>query len=176
MMVKSGGEEAFKKEFEEAIAKSRETQNPIEDAKITFFKKKMRNAKKIEYEEPLFKGYVFMSTEKLTVQQVNAAKKRKNFYHFLDSNANIQKLCPKDYEQIAALLQFGEIQGVSKAYFNEKQRIVVTSGPLAGFEGKITKVNRKRGRATVQIDLCSNIMKFDLAFDEITQLPDTCKS
>lgn len=171
VMVKSGGEKAFKKDFEENSLKS-----ALPPAKITFFKKRMRNSKQIEYEQTLFPGYVFMSTEKLTPQIVESAKKSRNFYRFLDSNKEIKRLQGNDCEILSNLLKFGETQGISKAYFDKNQKIVIKSGPLLGFEGKIVKVNRKRGRATVQINLCSNQMKFDLAFEEIKPLPDSGKS
>ena len=181
LMVKSGGEEAFKKDFEdnlklEALAAAGAQEADALQAKVVFFKKKMRNAKKIEYEQALFPGYVFLSAEAFDERLVSAAKKSRNFFHFLNSNADIQKMQGKDREILSNLLKFGETQGISKAFFDENQRIVIKSGPLLGFEGKIVKVNKKQGRATVQIDLCKNTLKFDLAFDEIKQLPDTCKS
>lgn len=167
LMVKSGSEETFKKSFDEALQKSRFTDKPLNEAKVTFFKKRMKNSKKVEYEQALFPGYVFMSTEALDTALVNATKKCRAFYHFLNNNADIQRLRGQDMEYLRNLLRFGESQGISKAYFDQNQRIVIKSGPLTGFEGKIIKVNRKRGRATVKIDLCNNEIKFDLAFDEI---------
>lgn len=127
----------------------------------------MKNSKGVEYEQALFPGYVFMSTDALDAPLVATAKKSRGFCRFLNTNTDILRLQGKDMEYLSNLLKFGETQGISQAYFDENQRIVVAKGPLAGFEGKITKVNRKRGRATVQIDLCSNIIKFDLAFEEI---------
>lgn len=168
LMVKSGGEESFKKNFDETIRKARLSQKTLSEAKITFFKKRMKNAKKVEYEQALFPGYVFMSTENLDAALVAATKKCQNFYHFLNTNADIVHIQGKDMEYLSNLLKFGETQGISKAYFDQNQRIVITKGPLTGFEGKITKVNRKQGRATVKIDLCNNEIKFDLAFEEIT--------
>ena len=173
LMIKSGGEESFKKDFEENLKKA-----AINSAKITFFKKKMRNSKKIEFEQPLFPGYCFLSVEKMDAKIAEAAKKSKNFYHFLDNNTDIKRLQGKDKEILSNLLKFGETQGISTVSFDENQKITVSKGPLMGFEGKIIKVNRKRGRATIKIDLCNNEMRFDLAFDELaaTQRPDTCKS
>lgn len=170
-MIKSGGEESFKKDFQQNIEKA-----AINSAKITFFKKKMRNSKKIEFEQPLFPGYCFLSVEKMDAKIAEAAKKSQNFYRFLDSNTEIKRLQGQDQEILSNLLKFGETQGISTVSFDENQKIIVSKGPLLGFEGKIIKVNRKRGRATVKIDLCNNEMRFDLAFDEITQHPDTCKS
>ena len=174
-MVKSGGEEAFKKDFEKNLGKialyeaNQDKKAALLSAKITFFKKKMRDSQKKEYEEALFPGYCFMTATSFCPQIAGAAKKSKNFYHFLDSNKAIRALQGNDKEILSNLLKFGEVQGISKAYFTEDQKIVVSEGPLAGFEGKIVMVNRKRGRATVQVDLCNNTIKFDLAFEEIAE-------
>lgn len=170
-MVKSGGEEAFKRDFDKNLRKAAlfSDQKPAEPcATVVFFKKIMRDSKKKQFEQPLFPGYVFMSAQSFDASIAEAAKKSKNFYHFLDSNADIKRLQGGDREILSNLLKFGETQGISKVRFDENQKITVQCGPLAGFAGKIIKVNRKRGRATVQIDLCNNTMKFDLAFDELT--------
>ena len=161
IMVKTGSEETFKTDFEKILREYDST------AELMFFKKKMRTSKKIEYEQALFPGYVFISTQKLSPDIARIARANRNFYHFLPSNTEIHPLEGKDLEYLSNLKKFGEVQGFSKAYFNENMRIVVTDGPLMGFSGNIIKVNRKRQRVTVKLDLCSSTMKFDLAYDEI---------
>ena len=98
---------------------------------------------------------------------VKTAHMNRSFYHFLPSNTDIHQLEGKDLEYLANLRKFGEVQGISKAYFNENMRIVITDGPLMGFAGNIIKVNRKRQRVTVKLDLCNSTLKFELAYDEI---------
>ena len=165
IMIKSGAEEIFKADFEKEAQKSAVQS---QEARLFFFKKKMKNAKKIEYEQALFPGYVFLQTDLLDAHLIKAAKSSKNFYRFLNSNQDIQELKGQDREHIKSLLSFGETQGISKARFDSDKRIVIESGPLKGFEGKITRVNKKRGRATVQIDFCNSVMKFDLAFEDLS--------
>ena len=177
MMVKSGGEGAFKKDFEKNLGKfailegDQAKKYALLSAKITFFKKKMLDSQKKAFEQTLFPGYCFLTVESFGIKVVEAAKKSKNFYYFLNNNKDIKRLQGNDREILSNLLKFGEIQGISKAYFDKDQKIVVASGPLAGFAGKIIKVNRRQGRATVQVDLCNNTIKFDLAFEEITATP-----
>ncbi len=174
IMVKNGGEGTFKKDFEKNLSKlavleaDKSQKAALLSTKIFFFKKKMLNSQKKEFEQPLFPGYCFLSTESFHPKIAEAAKKTKNFYFFLDNNKDIKRLQGNDRETLSNLLKFGEVQNISKARFDKNQKIVVSEGPLTGFEGSIVKVNRKRGRATVQIQLCSNQMKFDMAFEEIT--------
>ena len=48
------------------------------------------------------------------------------------------------------------------------------SGPLVGLEGKIYKVNKKRGRVTIMTSLSPDGRKIDLAFESV-QLVDEGK-
>ncbi|MBP5452032.1 MAG: hypothetical protein J6Y16_07330 [Treponema sp.] len=162
IMVKTGSEDSFRADFEKILREYDST------AELMFFKKKMRTSKKIEYEQALFPGYVFISIQELNPDIIRKARANRNFYHFLPSNTEIHPLEGKDLEYLSNLKKFGEVQGFSKAYFNENMRIVVTDGPLMGFAGNIIKVNRKRQRVTVRLDLCSSTVKFDLAYDEIS--------
>ena len=50
-------------------------------------------------------------------------------------------------------------------------RIVITEGPLVGFSGNIIKVNRKRQRVTVMLDMFNSSMKFDMTYDMIEKSP-----
>lgn len=161
IMIKTGSEDEFKSDFEKIL------QEFDENSEVMFFKKKMRTSKKIEYEQALFPGYVFIAVHQLDPGILEKARLNRNFYHFLPSNKDIHPLEGKDLEYLANFRKLGELQGFSKAYFNEDMRIVITEGPLLGFSGNIIKVNRKRQRVTVKLDLCNSTMNFDLAYDEV---------
>jgi transcriptional antiterminator NusG len=57
--------------------------------------------------------------------------------------------------------------GKSRVYFNENSRIVVIEGPLMGLEGKIIKVDKRKGRAKIKLDLYDEAFAIDLAFEVI---------
>ncbi len=159
LMVKTGGEEKFKKALEKSL------QEAEKDIDVIFFKKKLRTRKNVEYEQALFSGYVFLGANELDPESILLVKKTINFYHFLNSNSDIRPLYGQDLEYVTKLLKFGKTQGLSKAYFNENMRIVVTDGPLAGFSGKIFKVNRRQQRVTVLLEMFKNSIKFDLGYE-----------
>jgi transcriptional antiterminator NusG len=88
------------------------------------------------------------------------------FYRFLKSNRDIRPLEGKELEMILYLLKkVGPVAGLSRVVFDENARIVVLEGPLKGFEGKIVKVDKRKGRARVQLDLYSESHWIDLAFE-----------
>ena len=61
----------------------------------------------------------------------------------------------------------GPVAGKSRVYFNENSRIVVVDGPLLGLEGKIIKVDKRKGRAKIKLDLYDDSFSIDLAFETI---------
>jgi len=48
-----------------------------------------------------------------------------------------------------------------------RNRIVVLHGPLSGLEGRIIKVDQRKKRAKIALDLCSDSFTIDLAFEVI---------
>lgn len=161
LMVKTRGEEKFKKLLEKRL------QRVGKDIDVIFFTKKLRTRKNIEYESALFPGYVIIGTQNLDLESIAIIKRTENFFRFLNSNQDIRALHGKDLEYVTQLLKFGKTQGLSKAYFNENMRIVVTDGPLTGFSGKIFKVNRRQQRVTVLLEMFKNSIKFDLGYELI---------
>jgi transcriptional antiterminator NusG len=162
IMVRSGGEELFKKE-------ALKNGSPYAvGLQLWFFKRKVKNGGKKKgevVEQPLFPGYVFMAAEDMDAYLYDKISRCSNFYHFLKDNKDITPLAGKDLEYLHTLMNYGEVTGISQATFDEHDRIVVLSGPLQGFSGNIIRVNKRKQRVTVQIDLCGNISSFDLSYD-----------
>lgn len=161
-MVRSGGEEEFKK------SALKNAGDYAVDLNFWFFKRKIRNSGKekgVVIEKPLFPGYVFMSAENFDTYLLEKISKSANYYHFLRDDKNITPLAGRDLDYIQVLVGSGETVGISKAKFDENDRIVILSGPLKGFKGNIIKVDRRKQRVTVRIDLCGNISSFDLSYD-----------
>jgi transcriptional antiterminator NusG len=118
----------------------------------------------------IFPGYVFIELDEdediLNYQW--AFRSTDGFYRFLKSNQNICALQDRDLEVAMHFIRkVGPIAGKSKVYFDENSRIVVTEGPLMGLEGKIVKVDKRKGRARVKLDLYDDSFAIDLAFEVI---------
>lgn len=118
----------------------------------------------------IFPGYIFLELD----DTANIAdyswdfRRTEGFFRFLRSNQDIQALQGKDLEVVLHFIkQLGGISGVSKVQFDENDRIVVAEGPLMGMEGKIIKVDRRKGRAKIKLDLYDDSFAIDLAFEMI---------
>ncbi|MDR0568095.1 MAG: antiterminator LoaP [Spirochaetaceae bacterium] len=116
----------------------------------------------------VFPGYIFieLDEEDDIVKYHWAFRKTEGFYRFLRSNQNICPLGDRDLEVVLHFIKkVGPIAGKSKVYFDENSRIVVCEGPLKGLEGKIIKVDKRKGRAKIKLDLYDDSFAVDLAFD-----------
>lgn len=135
------------------------------------FPKKMmpirRKGKEVKEMLPLFPGYIFIEAEEVDTELYNIMRYTPNFYRFLPDNKDRRPLDGKDLSLITHFLSFGEIIESSKVFFDENERIVVAEGPLKGLEGCIIKVDKRKKRARIRVDISQNSLTLDLAFDVI---------
>jgi len=121
----------------------------------------------------VFPGYLFIEAE--NDDEIQSKKwdfrKTEGFYRFLKSNQNVTPLADRDLELVLHFINSsGLTAGKSKVYFNENARIVVVEGPLMGLEGRILKVDRRKGRAKIKLDLYDDSFTIDLGFEVIGAL------
>jgi len=121
----------------------------------------------------VFPGYLFIEAER--DEEIRACqwefRRTDGFYRFLRSNQDIKPLADRDLELVLHFIKnVGPVAGRSKVYFNENSRIVVVEGPLMGLEGRIVKVDKRKGRAKISLDLYKDSFTIDLAFEVIGPL------
>lgn len=92
-------------------------------------------------------------------------KKIDGFIRILLDNINPIEILGTQLEELRFFIGNGEHWGISKVEFMPEKNIRVISGPLMGLEGKIYKVNKKRGRVTIITTLNPDGKKIDLAFE-----------
>jgi len=118
-----------------------------------------------DYLAPIFPGYLFIESEKISPELYWQIKRVPGFLRFLKDNHNIEPLAMRDQELLTHFLSFGEVVERSRVIFDENKRIRVLQGPLKGLEGKIVKVNRRKGRARVKLDLYEESFLIDFGFE-----------
>lgn len=159
IMVKTGAEEKFK------VCSEKKLSDGGFEFKMYFFRKTLRTRGGEYYDSPLFPGYVFLETEEFSLRMLDMLRRVDGFYHFLHSNTDIAALVGNDLDYLRKFAVHGEVLGASKAHFDKNQRIVITEGPLEGFQGNIIRVNKKCTRVTVLIDMCGSAKTVDLMYD-----------
>lgn len=126
-----------------------------------------KGGKPVKIQSSLFPGYLFFQyqDEHLSPELVQAIRKTKYFLRILPSTDNIKPLSQRDAEIIRHFISFRHEIGNSRVVFDENNKIRVIDGPLAGYEGNIVKVNKRKRRATIQLDICNSQMTIVLGFD-----------
>ena len=167
IQVKTRGEEKFMRLFKSLHP---EVELPM------YFPRRRINIRRGGVMRPItsavFPGYIFIEAENEDILAHQWAYRRTDgFYRFLRSNQDICPLLDRDLELVLHFIKrAGPVAGVSRVYFNEKSRIVVMEGPLAGLEGRIIKVDKRKKRAKVKLSLYDNAYAIDLAFEVMESL------
>jgi transcriptional antiterminator NusG len=120
----------------------------------------------------IFPGYIFIELEEEDdiLNYHWSFRRTDGFFRFLRSNQNISPLAGQDLELVLHFIKAGPVTGKSTAYLDENARIVVTEGPLMGLEGRIVKVDKRKGRAKIKLDLYDDSFSLDLAIEIIGTL------
>jgi transcriptional antiterminator NusG len=161
LQVKTRGEEKFMRLFRE--------QNPYISLPLFFPQRCLdirRGGRILPSRLPVFPGYIFLELgkEDSVLRYHWAFRRTEGFYRFLRSNQDIIPLRNRDLELVLHFIR-NPLAGKSKVYFNENSRIVVISGPLSGLEGRIVKVDKRKGRAKIKLDLYGDSFCIDMAFE-----------
>jgi transcriptional antiterminator NusG len=167
LQVKTRGEEKYIKLFR---ALHPEIKLPIHFPQRTL---DIRRAGKIIHSKsPIFPGYIFLELDSGDdIHEYHWSFRRTDgFFRFLRSNQDIAPLSGRDLELVLHFIQkVGPLAGISKVTFDENSRIVVIDGPLSGLEGKIIKVDKRKRRAKIRLDLYDDSFTIDLAFEVINE-------
>ncbi|MDR2663421.1 MAG: antiterminator LoaP [Treponema sp.] len=167
VQVKTRGEEKYIRLFQALY--------PSCPVRIYFPKRKLsvrRRGAMVQTTPAVFPGYIFLETgEEDSIYRYHWQFRRTDgFFRFLKSNQNIRPLEGRDLETALHFIKKTgplAVAGISKVYFDENSRIVVVDGPLAGLEGNIVKVDKRKGRAKIKLDLYEDSFTIDLGFELI---------
>ena len=140
------------------------------EARFIWLRRSLRIRKRGDWFEtlaPIFPGYLFVEAEEITPELFIKIRPTPGFFRFLQSNENIEPLTEGDQKLLLHFLSFGQVIEKSVVYFDEGKKIRVMSGPLKELEGKIVKVDRRKGRAKVKLDMFENSFLIDFGFEAL---------
>ncbi len=132
----------------------------LADAFDELFSPKRRTLSKVRGElaeglEPLLPGYVIAVARPDDLDAVAEALRRTpRFTRLVGVGETFAPLSDQEVSWICAFTQRGDRTVEMSEGFVEGGRVVVTSGPLVGKEVLITKVNRRKRTAEVELSIC----------------------
>lgn len=165
VQVWTGKEDEF---VNHLAANKNATFKPLVPRRAVMVRRKKKNCRE---EKTLFPGYVFLGTEsdELENDQRWNVKTTKFFIRFLPTTIAPLPVKEQDRRLLAHFMSFGKVADISKVMFDDDDRIVVVEGPLKNLEGTIIKVNIRKRRAKIRLDMCENSFLIDLGFEIITR-------
>lgn len=167
LQVKTRAEDLFISKVMNSLKKD----NP--DTFQFFFPKKMmpirKGGKNKMVISPIFPGYIFLETENLERPLYWAIRTTTGFYRFLPLSQKPKPLEGRDLATLRHFLSFGEVAKQSRVVFDENDRIRVIDGPMKNLEGRIVKVDKRKKRAKIQLDMYEESFHIDLAFEFMDQ-------
>lgn len=128
------------------------------------FEGQLAEAKRVE--QPLFPGYLILSTSKKGIRDVaRVVRSVPCFTKVLSLDGVFVPLLEEEAEWVHALTKGGNrTVGVSEG-FVEGGRYVVVEGPLVGREAAIKKANRRKKSALVELEFCGRSVQVELALE-----------
>jgi len=131
-----------------------------------------RKGKVVQTLLPVFPGYIFIQSEDI-LEELDlfwTIRRTSGFIRFLRQSNSPTPLSERDVALLRRFMSFGEYADTSKVTFDENDRIVVLEGPLKGLEGQIVKVNRRKGRAKILLDIYGEAFPIDLGFEIVERV------
>jgi transcriptional antiterminator NusG len=120
----------------------------------------------------IFPGYLFLQAESIPPALYGALKRISGFLRYLKDNQHIEPLNERDREILLHFLSYGEVVQRSRVFFDRDNRIRVISGPLKGMEGRVVKVDRRKGRARIRLEFYEDSFLIDFGFDALEKAAD----
>lgn len=143
------------------------TQGELDDGEPKGAKQFKQEAANKEAAKPKGAGWDDLSQKRFNEVR-NILRRINGYVRFLkDHEGNLAPLNEHDVRLIHHLITGGEISKASKVSFDVNNRIVALDGPLAGYEGSIIKVNRRKKRAKVQFLLNGKKFLIDFEYEEM---------
>jgi transcriptional antiterminator NusG len=121
---------------------------------------------------PVFPGYVFIKSEDILAELDTywVIRRTQGFIRFLRESSAPSPLSDMDLRLLRHFISFGEFADTSKVTFDADDRIVVLEGPLKGLEGHIVRVDRRKKRARIVLDMYESKFTVDLGFEVVERV------
>ena len=133
------------------------------DIDIIVPKKKIterKNGKSLEVVKTLFPGYVFVNIE-LNKEIYYEFKELMSFASFLKEDSKPASVLYDEIKIIFNLTGKNDMIEISKG-INVGGKIEIIDGPLKGYEGLILKIDKRKGRAKIRLDIAKHTKIVDV--------------
>lgn len=163
VQVRTGMEERIRLQCEARIP-----EDILEKCFIFYYEEKKRiNGKWTTQKKTLYPGYLFVVTEELETLH----EELKHVEGLTKLIGTGETIVPLSQDEIDFLKRFaGENQVVEMSEgIIEQSKVIVTSGPLAGMEGFIRKIDRHKRKAYLEIPMFGRIQNVQVGLEIVAK-------
>jgi transcriptional antiterminator NusG len=170
LSVHSGNEEATKKRINERLKKAEKNIPGLEiicpDQEVIVKTKRGEDKRKRKMTMP---GYMLIRCRRLDEDSINLIGQVKGVIEFMGGNNNPTQLPQDQVNQI--LSETGlKTPAPGKAFLEAGDEVVVSTGPLQGFVGKVESIDTDRRIASIDVEIFGQATKTQIDLDQIKKV------
>ncbi|MFW5800451.1 MAG: antiterminator LoaP [Spirochaeta sp.] len=115
--------------------------------------------------KPLYPGYIFIESDCSKETLLNIVRSIQTAVRFLQSNSDITPLLEHEEKNLRHLMHYGPTIPRSKVELRPNERIRIIEGPLQGLEGVIERVDKRRERVRIRLEMSNKPFRFDVGIE-----------
>ncbi|MDB5430430.1 MAG: nusG [Caulobacter sp.] len=160
----------FEKKVAESIREQAKAQNledcfsdilvPTEDVV------EIRRGRKVNAERKFFPGYVLVKME-MTDEAYHLIKNTPKVTGFLGSGSKPMPVSEKEVQRIVGTMEEGVERPKPAITFDLGEKVKVTDGPFASFDGVVESVDEERSRLRVSVSIFGRATPVDLEYGQV---------
>jgi transcriptional antiterminator NusG len=119
--------------------------------------------------ELLFPGYIFMVSDQKDELRINVGK----IPYLIKILGDGSEIIPLNEKEVEFLMKFGQKEHcvrMSQGYI-EKERIIITEGPMKSFTGVIKKIDRHKRIAVIEMDFFGRATDIHIGLEIVAKHP-----
>lgn len=129
----------------------------------------VRRGRKIDVERKFFPGYVLVKME-LTDETFHLIKETPKVTGFLGSDNRPQPITEVEAQAILQQVQEGVDRPKPSISFDIGEKVTVSDGPFAGFNGTVEEVDEERTRLKVEVSIFGRATPVDLEYGQVEKI------
>jgi transcriptional antiterminator NusG len=129
----------------------------------------MRRGRKVDAERKFFPGYVLVKMD-MTDQAYHLIKNTPKVTGFLGTEKKPMPIPDSEAERIMAQVQEGVERPKPSVSFEIGERIRVSDGPFASFEGNVEEVDEERARLKVAVSIFGRPTPVELEYGQVEKV------
>lgn len=159
LFVKTGAEHAIQRKLRNLEIQNLDFHVPSRELRIR------RHGQWVMDIQPMFPGYILVSGE-LTGRSYSIAKQIADVYTWIGNESGPLPICPEEIALLRQLVDANDVVRLSRVVY-EGSNITVVEGPLKGWEAIIRKVDHRKGRVKIALNILGTERLVDISVEDV---------